>query len=898
MKEPVYLIDGYGLIYRAYFVHFKNPLRNPKGENTSAIYGFLLSLNKIIKIKNPSYIGVILDSTTPTFRHEQYADYKITRDKAPFDLHNQIPRIERILKASGISCLRHNGFEADDIIATVAKVCKEEGRGCYIISKDKDLLQLVDETVKIINLEKGFQDFTEWGRDEVFRYKGIYPEQVVDFLSLAGDASDNIPGVLGIGEKTALKLIARFNTIDEIYKRIDEVGSKSQRQKLIDGKESAFMSRKLIALRTDVPFKGTEIFRREAEDRDSIIRLYQEEGFNSLIKDMGQDIEVGELDRTEHGRYPVVIDKEQLDMWLERVKQEGIFSFDIETDNLDAIKAEPIGFSLSVRKGEACYIPIKASGTEVIKIDYIRNFLKILLEDPALKLIGQNIKYDYKVLKRWGIEIKNIYFDTMIAAWILDSTKGRYNMDFLADKYLGFKTIKYKDLILPGEEKTLLDIDINIVADYAGEDADITYQLYLIFMEDLNRKGNEKLKNLFFDIEMPLVYILGDMELAGIKLEAGQLEMYRIELDKMLTELEKSIYKECGHTFNIRSTKELQKVLFEERQNPCIKKTKTGYSTDSQVLKELETGDVVAGKILRHRMLSKLKSTYVDTLPDQINPGTGRLHTSFMQTGTATGRLSSIEPNLQNIPIRDEEGRRIRAAFIAEEGYIFLSADYSQIELVVLAHLSEDEKLIRAFKDNKDIHSHTASLIFHIKENDVTPYQRRIGKTINFGVIYGMSSFRLARDYKMPKADAEKFINTYFTEYAGVNKFRNDIIKKAEELGYVETIMGRRRKLDNIVNSNKTVKMAEERIALNTPIQGSASDIVKCAMLKLSEKIKQQKLKASFILQVHDEILLEVMEEEAGLVEKTVKQIMENVVRLKVPLNVTIQRGKSWGDIH
>lgn len=896
-KEPVYLIDGYGLIYRAYYAFLRNPLRNPAGKNASAVYGFILSLNKLIRLKNPQYLCVVMDSITPTFRHQEYPKYKANRENPPEDLHPQIPRIEEILKAQGIPSIRENGFEADDIIATIAARCREENRPCFILTKDKDLLQLVDDQVKILYPEKGLEDFSVWGKDEVYEKKGISPDQVVDFLSLSGDTSDNIPGVLGIGEKTAAKLLAQFKTLDMIYQNIEKVTSKSQKQKLIDGKQSAYLSRKLISLRTDTSFKGFDSIKRLPSDFEKLISLYKNEGFKSFLKELEKEgLYRASLATTKAGTYRTVTRLKEIDEWIDAVKKNKVFAFDVETTHRDAILASPIGFSLSTGKGKACYIPLKACDCQCPEEEEIKKRMKDLLTDTSLQLVGQNIKYDYKVMKRWGIEITNVFFDTMVAAWLLDSTSGRYNMDYLAEKYLKFKTIHYKELIPKGEEKTLSDVDIQRVTDYAAEDADITFQLYEVLEKRLNEEN--KLRDLFYLVEMPLVTILADMELTGIVLKAETLKIYGDELEQELEKIEKKIYKDCGHEFNIRSTKELQQVLFEERNLKPVKKTKTGYSTDSNVLEQLAQEDVVADKVLKHRLLSKLKSTYTDTLSEQINPATGRIHTHFLQTGTATGRLSSNEPNLQNIPIREEEGRRIRSAFIADKGYILMSADYSQIELVILAHLSGDEKLIRAFNQGKDIHTHTASLIFSKKESGVTPSERRIGKTINFGVIYGMSAFRLARDLKISRTDAGRFIGAYFKEYSGVDRFRQQTIETAEKNGYVETILGRRRILPNIKNPNKTVKMAEERVAVNTPIQGSASDIVKKAMIRVKKELAWAGCSTQLILQVHDELIFEVPEDETGKAEKIIKQTMESAMKLKVPLVVSIEKARTWGEFH
>ena len=684
--------------------------------------------------------------------------------------------------------------------------------------------------------------------------------------------------------------------MDNIYQHIDEIPSKSQKQKLIDGKENAYISKSLITLRTDRDFTDIESLRIKPPDKEKLIICYKAEGFRSFLKELETETPGAMSMKQIKKSYKAVTTLKGIDEWVARVKKKKIFAFDVETDNIDAMMASPIGFSLATGKGNACYIPIRAHDCECPEQGEIKKRLISILTDSSLKLIGQNIKYDYKVMKRWGIEITNIYFDTMVAAWLLDATANRYNMDHLAEKHLGYKTIHFKELIPKGEEKTLFDIGIDKVTDYAAEDADITFQLYEVFAEKLEKE--KKLKELFYSVEMPVVTILANMESAGIVLKAETLKAYGKEIETDLKKIEKKIYKDCGHEFNIRSTKELQQVLFTELNLKPVKKTKTGYSTDSYVLEQLAQESVVAGKVLQHRFLSKLKSTYTDTLIDQINPVTRKIHTHYLQTGTATGRLSSVEPNLQNIPVREEEGRRIRSAFIADKGHILLSADYSQIELVILAHLSGDEKLMQAFLQGKDIHTHTASLIFSKTEQEVTPSERRIGKTINFGVIYGMSAYRLSGDLKIPRSDADTFINAYFKEYAGVDRFKKETIANAEKNGYVETIMGRRRAVPNIKNPNKTVRMAEQRIAVNTPIQGSAADIVKIAMIRVDEGLASAGCRTRLILQVHDELIFEVPDNEIEKAEKIVKNTLEHAVDLRVPLKVTIEKNDTWGGFH
>ncbi|MBN2737923.1 MAG: DNA polymerase I [Spirochaetales bacterium] len=902
MKDPIYLIDGYGLIYRAYYALIRRPLRNQKGLNTSAIFGFFMSLFKLMDTRKPDLLSVIMDSKVPTFRHKRYPEYKASREKTPEDLHEQIPRIENLLDALGISSIRMDGYEADDIIGSIARRCEEEGRAVYIYTKDKDLLQLVSSKINILYPSKG-PDFEIWGPDEVFANRGIRPDQIRDYLALAGDSSDNIPGVSGIGEKTAISLLTEYGSLEGVYENLDLISSKSQKEKLARGKDMALLSQELATLfQGDLYTAPLEQLALHTPAPDKARELFHEEDIKAFDNRLGGS---GELASTQAvaesetsakaGDYTTVLTEEELNKWLKGARKAGVFALDVETNNIDALLADPIGFSLSCEEGKACYIPIVATGVNCLDAGLVKSRLKELCEDPKMKIVGQNIKYDYKVLNRFGITLASVYFDTMIAAWVLEANYGRYNMDDLALRYLNYQTLAYSDVVTE-KNTNLSDYDIQKVTAYAAEDADITFRLYQKFSKLL--KNESKLEDLFFNIEMPLVKVLAHMEIRGICLDRKALDKYSKILEKEIDEVEKRVYAECGFVFNLRSTKELQDVLFNKRGLKPVKKTKTGFSTDSAILEQLAYEDVVARELLRHRVLTKLKSTYVDALPALIHPETGRIHTHFIQTRTATGRLSSQDPNLQNIPIKDQEGRIIRSAFHAAEGCQLLSADYSQIELVILAHLSQDPKLSEAFRENRDIHKRTSSFIFKVPEDEVSPAQRRVGKTINFGVIYGMSGFRLSKELKIKKADAEGFIETYFDEYAGVRELKDSIIQGGIEKAYVETIMGRRRKVPNIKNSNRTVRMAEERIAVNTPIQGSAADIVKVAMISIDKELKARNFKAALLLQVHDELIFEVPEEELTAVKDMVMNKMTSAVKLSVPLRVSAEIGKDWGSIH
>lgn len=906
MKDPLYLLDGYGLIYRSYFGFIRSPLRNPEGRNISAVFGFFRSLLNMLAKRDTKNLVVLMDSKTKTFRHEMYPEYKATRDKTPDDLFEQIPLIEELLELMGFTVLRVDGYEADDLMGTLAVRAKAEGRPCYIISGDKDLLQFTDEGIGILKPVKS--DFEELDRDGVFEDRGVWPEQIVDYLSLVGDTADNVPGVAGIGPKTAAKLLQTYATLEGVYEHLDEIKSKSQREKLEKDRENAFFSKELVIIKTDVPLPdgfdpaSLTISNFNSEEAAG---LFIKEGMPSLAKEICPDLDPSAVSgassraagaedspAAEKGSYTAVLSEADLNAWIAKIRDRKTVSLDTETDNLDPMLARPVGICLSVGDEEACYIPLRAPEAECLSEDTVRDALKPLLEDREIRIIGQNIKYDYKVLCRWGITMANLYFDTMIAAWMIDAGSP-VNMDFLAERYLKYTTVHFKDIVPKGG--VFSDVPLEQAVDYAAEDADITWRLYEVLGAKLEK---EKLSDLFRDLEMPLVRILAQMEIRGILLNKGEMLSYGKELETALAGLKQEIYDLCGKEFNINSTKQLQEVLFTDRKLTPIKKTKSGYSTDTSVLTQLAEEDPVPEKILVHRALAKLKSTYVDTLPELIHPETGRIHTSFVQTGTATGRIASRDPNLQNIPVRDENGRRIRRAFHPQPGQLFLSADYSQIELVVLAHLSGDPGLKEAFLSGEDVHAKTAATIFKCPLDEVTPAQRRIAKTINFGVMYGMSPFRLSNELKISRGEAAGFIDTYFEEYSGIKAFVDDTVALAEKEGGVHTILGRFRPVREINSRNKMEKSAATRIAVNTRIQGSAADIVKRAMLGIDWALEQKGLKSRVLLQVHDEIILEVPEDEIEECSFLLQKVMEGAWVMDVPLKVNVEKGADWGEIH
>jgi DNA polymerase-1 len=959
-KEALYLIDSYGLIYRSYFAFLSHPLRNQAGRNISALFGFSRTLVSLLfegapavdgrgkplsEPQKPKRLAAVFDSRSPTFRHKMYAEYKATRQKAPDDLHEQVPLVEEALIALGVPVLRVDGYEADDIIATLAVKARAEGRQCYILSSDKDLLQLVDEGIRELRPLKapkagagkdgdgesaperssgtvGGLPYELIGMAEVKQEWQVAPEKMLDLLSLTGDSSDNVPGVRGIGEKTAVKLMTRYGSLEGIYENIAGIEG-STGKKLAEGKESAFFSRDLIRLECKVPLpvKNIEELSVEKLNREAGAAVLIREGIRQAahvldpkvksgfkaasyestgLKAAGPDRSPPPSSLLGEGSYRVILDVKELEGIFEQAKTQKLLALDFETDSLDAWNSRPIGISLALKPKEAFYAPVAPHGVSssggvsaFIDPSACRSLLAPLLDDPAMTVIAHNAKYDYKVSRGWGIKRWRCrIWDTMVAAWVNDPERNNYSLDSLAAYHFNVTPVAYNSIVPKGG--TFDMVDLKTACRYSAEDADLALRMKEYLEPKL--KAAESL-SLFLNLEMPLLPILAEMEGEGIRIESAVLKSYGEEMLTEMTSVQKETWKTVGHEFNLGSPKQLQEVLFKERKLKPGKKTKTGFSTDVDVLEELAGEDPVPKLILRHRTLSKLKSTYVDALVDTADKE-GRIHTSFVQTGTATGRLSSRDPNLQNIPIREEEGRRIREAFTAKPGHVLISADYSQIELVILAHLSEDEGLCSAFREGKDVHARTAALIFGIDEKDVRSDQRRIAKTINFGVMYGMSAFRLANELDLSRTEAAAFIDAYFKTYSGVSRFIEELIRKTEETGYASTISGRRRYIQAINSRNKTEKAAAERVAVNTPIQGSAADIVKTAMLKLDRALASEKSAARLLLQVHDELILECPRDEAKAAARLTSDVMEKAVSLRVPLRVSVETGKHWGDFH
>lgn len=931
--EPLFLLDAYGTIYRSYFAFISKPLRNPRGQNVSAVFGFFRSLFQLWELYKPEAFVAVFDSRVPTFRHEIYPDYKATRQKTPEDLHEQVPLVEEGLSLLGVPSLSLDRYEADDIIATLAERCRGEGRSCYIVSADKDLLQLVGGPVRAVRPDRD-QGFIQLGPADVEREWGVPPDRILDYLSLTGDASDNVPGVPGVGDKTALKLLSEFGSFDAVFECLAEIKPEGLRKKLEAGRESAFLSRKLITLASSAPLPrdGVDCFKVPSLDRDAASALFMREGMRSLatrrVADGADKLEPSEASRlgmttpqpsargappartaaaapgelfpepalpegfSEPGSYETVLSESALRRWVDGARSSGAFAFDCETDSLDELSAMPVGFSIAVQPGFGCYVPLKAPDVECLSDEAARALLAPLLADESLAVIGQNLKFDMHVMENWGAPIRARLWDTMIAAWLLDTERDSLKLELLGESFLGFGGTPYADIAPKGT--VFSKAPLEKAAAYAAEDADLCLRLKAVIEPELERQG---LARLFADVEMPVLRLLARMERHGILVDAAQLSAFGGEIEIELAKIQQEAYRLVGHEFNLNSPKQLQEVLFVERKLSAGKKTKTGFSTDVSVLEELASEDPVPALILRHRTLQKLKSTYVDALIELASKDP-RIHTHYVQTGAATGRLSSRDPNLQNIPVREEEGRRIRKAFVAPRGRKLISADYSQIELVVFAELSGDPELKRAFVEGADIHRRTAALIFGKAEDEVSTAERRAAKTINFGVIYGMGAFRLAGELGIPRSEAQRFIDAYFSRYAGVAAFVRDTVEGARRTGWVSTILGRRRPVRAVDSRNANERQGAERVAVNSPIQGSAADIMKLAMLKVDDELSARFPEAKLLLQVHDELIVEAPEGQAAAVADAIRRAMAGAYALSVPLRVGVEIADSWGDMH
>ena len=881
-KRRLFLIDGNSFCYRAFYAI--RALSNSKGQPTNAIYGFITMINKIIKDEKPGYLAIAFDLKGPTFRHKKFEQYKIHRKPMPEELVDQMPIIKDVVRAYNIPVFELQGYEADDILATRTKSAVAAGYEVYIVTGDKDMLQLVGPNVKVYNVHK---EGLIYDKDAVKERYGVPPEGIVDLIALMGDASDNIPGVTGIGEVTAKKLMEDFGSLDKVIAGADKIKSEALRRKITEHKEQALMSKDLATVDSEVPIDvDLEKLRLAEPDREKLYGIYSELEFRSLLKDYsapGKQIT---------GKYELVEGDAALKRLIKELSGQKEFALDFETTGTDPMSCEPVGISFCWKEGTAYYVPIGDVKGGFDKAGLFGD-LKRVFEDKGIAKVGQNIKYEKLLLAVNGIDIKGELFDTMVASYVLNPSKSNHNLEDITLEYLDLKKTPITELIGEGKKRiTMKEVEVGRVKDYCCQDSDATFRLKKVLDGQLEEKGMGKL---FHEVEMPLIDCLTDMELSGVAIDTAYLGAMSKEMEKQLEKITAEIYEAAGTEFNINSPKQLAEILFVKLKLPVVKKTKTGQSTDVDVLETLSGSHKLPALLLKYREIQKLKSTYVDALPELVNPKTGRVHTSFNQTVTATGRLSSSDPNFQNIPVKTEMGRKIRKAFIAgREGWSVLTADYSQIELRILAHFSADPELLKAFESGRDIHTHTASLIFDVKEGDVTPEMRSIAKTVNFGIIYGMSPFGLSKELKIEISKAKDFIDAYFEKYGKVKAFLGDLVEEARNDGYVTTILNRRRYLPEINNRNNSVRQFAERAAINAPIQGSAADLIKIAMINIFNVMNEKKLRSKMLLQVHDELIFEVPPEEVKLMRELVKERMEQVVKLNVPVKVQVKVGENW----
>lgn len=889
-KRPrLFLVDGSALAYRSYFAFIRNPLINSRGENTSAVFGFANSLFKILNDQKPEYLTVVFDTKAPTFRHELYPEYKSTRLKMPDDMVTQLPKIRELVEKMNLPLIEKEGYEADDLIGTIAVEAAKKKVQTVIVAGDKDFMQLVGNGIVMMVPQKGGEEMEFLDGTGVEQKMGVPPEKIIDLLSLMGDTSDNVPGIPGVGPKTAVDLVKEYGGAEKLLERASSIKKEKLRENVLSHLEEIQLSRKLVTIDTAVPFDWKlEDFRLRPFDPVELKDFFVEMEFRTLLKF------VGELpEKKEKVRYETIETLADLKKLVERIEKAGKFAFDTETTSLDPLKANLAGISISVAEKEAFYVPVgHREGTNLPCQETLEN-LRPVLSDSKLVLVGQNIKYDYQVMRRAGVQIQNRLFDTMLASYLLDPSSRQHGLDFLALKYFNHKMIPISDLIGTGKkQKSFAETGIAEATEYSAEDADFTFRLEEILEPRLREA---KLDDLYWNVEAPLIPVLVRVEANGVKLDTGLLAEMSIELQKDLDKLAKKIYDLAGHEFNINSPQQLGKVLFEELRLKSKRKTakKTALSTDVSVLEELAKEHDLPRLLLDYRSLYKLKSTYVDALPASINSSTGRLHTSYNQTIAATGRLSSVEPNLQNIPIRTERGGEIRKAFIPTgPEYQILSADYSQIELRLLAHYAEDEAMIAAFHRDEDIHARTAAEVFGVAPDKITPEQRRVAKIANFSIVYGGSAYGLAQQTEMNPKDAKAFMDTYFARYPGVRDFQKKAIAQAREEGFVTTLLGRRRFIPEINSENFQLRGFAERTAINTPLQGSAADIIKAAMIAVDAEMNGRKSK--MILQVHDELVFDAHKAELEWLKAMVKEKMEGVIKLKVPLKVDIGIGPNW----
>lgn len=925
-KNRLFLLDAYALIYRSYYAFIKNPRIDSKGRNTSAVFGFVNTLEEVLREENPSHIAVAFDPEGPTFRHKEFEGYKAQRDATPEDIKLSVPIIKKIIEAYNIPILEVPGYEADDVIGTIAKRADKERFDVYMMTPDKDFAQLTETHIFIYKPKYGSNGYDVLNDKKVMeKYALSHPEQMIDLLGLMGDSADNIPGCPGVGEKTAIKLLHQFGSIENLFENNDQLKG-ALKNKIEENRDQILFSKFLATIKTDVPIEVRENdFVRKEMDKDALQEIFEELEFRTLMtrvfkqdfqkKKSNEPIQgdlfsmfdntsvpeetqllsnFSDIHTTPH-QYIMVQSEEEMVALNKKLCARKSVCFDTETTGVDPLLSDLVGLSFAYTEGEAYYVPISANRDRALQQTKI---FKAFFEDEGIEKVGQNIKYDILELRNYNINVKGALFDTMIAHYLLNP-EIRHGMDYMAETYLKYRTIHIDELIGPKgkNQKNMRDVDPILVKDYAAEDADITLKLKNILKKEISQNN---LTHLFYEVELPLIHVLADMEWTGVRLDLEALNDLSKEYTAELMQIEREIMEMAGTEFNVNSPKQTGEVLFDRMkivERP--KKTKTGqYKTSEEELEKIRSKHPIIAKILEQRSLKKLLSTYINSFPQLINPRTGKIHTSYNQTVTATGRLSSTNPNLQNIPIRDERGKELRKVFIPDEGCIFASSDYSQIELRIMAHLSSDKNMVEAFNKGEDIHAATSARIYKIPLEEVTEDMRRIAKTANFGIIYGITPYGLSERLNISRSDAKELIDGYFDTFPGVKSYMDKSISKAREKGFVETIFGRRRYLPDINSRNATVRGYAERNAINAPIQGSAADIIKVAMIRIFNRFQQEKLKSKMILQVHDELDFNVYPEELGRIKEIVVEEMENACKLSVPLKTDLGVGDNWLSAH
>ena len=896
--KKLFIIDGYAILYRAHYALIRNPLITSYGFHTSALFGFTNQLIKIIKDENPDYLVCAFDSKEKTFRHKIYSDYKANRPEMPEELQKQIPHLWELLDGMNIPVLRKPGYEADDIIGTVTESVLDKKIQSYIVSGDKDFMQLINDKVFLYTPGKRNSAPDIYDKDGVIKKWGLPPEKIIDLLALMGDSSDNVPGVAGVGVKTAVKLLKEYDNIESVLDNASKISNKRVHNGLMNGRDKAFLSKELVTIIKDVDVDtNVENFLLKSFDQEALGKKFEELEFYALLKYLAIDAPET-ITKKEEKNYQTILDLKALKEMVDELKNAKYVSIDLETTSVNPMLAEIVGISVSYNKNSAFYIPIlypekKKNNFGSNDLEVALSIMKEFLENKDIRKIGQNIKYDALILYRHGVKVSNIFLDTMIAAHILNPAARSYKLDALSIEFLNYNMVPIEELIGKGKDQITMDlVPLDKISYYAAEDADIVFQLAEIFAPKLEENGQ---LNFFADIEMPLIDVLMKMENEGVYVDEDLLNEMSLNIGKRLDLLVKEIYNIAEEEFNINSTQQLAKILFDDLKLTQIKKR----STAENVLKELVNEHELPELILSYRKLNKLKNTYIDALPESINNNTKRIHSTFNQTIAATGRLSSTGPNFQNIPIRTVDGREIRKSFIAQQkNWGIFSADYSQIELRIMAHLSEDKELCKAFKDNLDIHDRTASLIYNVPLDDVQPEMRRTAKVINFGIMYGAGPFRISQELGISRKAAQEIIKQYFIQYSGIQNYIDDTLSKARSDNYVETILGRRRYVWDVNSDNALKKQAAERVAINMPIQGSAAELIKIAMIDIQKNIENDKLNSKMILQIHDELLFEYPFDEKEHLISMVKKSMENAMSLKVPIIVDYGFGKDWFEAH